>query len=346
MIDNSILKDKAKSLPENPGVYLMKDSLQNIIYVGKAKNLKNRVRSYFYNLSQRSSKIEKLLLNIRDFEFYVTDTELDALLLECKLIRDLKPPYNTLLKNPNVYSYIKIDYSREFPTLEATLEKEDKNSIYFGPYNSFNATTNLINIIKDIYPIIRCEKSYLNKRICLNYAINPCKSICDKCLSPEEYKTNIEEVQSILKGDTGPILMKLNKSMGKAAEDLNFEEASKIRDNIKLIYHIKSINEVIEESLKNKLLIAVQDIDDSTSKVFIIKGNKLIFDKKIDKESINEGKLRKYALEQIEKKDVLKEELKEICKEDLDEQHIIYSYIKNKKNNMHYIEICLDEGKE
>lgn len=229
---NTTVKNKLAALPDSPGVYIMRDVYDNIIYVGKAKILKNRVRSYFRNSSNHSKKVEKMVENINDLSWIVTDTELEALVLECNLIKRHRPKYNILLKDDKSFPYIKITVSEDFPRILVTRKIDDKNALYFGPYaGTVNKT---VELLKKAYKIRSCNRDFSGKteRECLNYHILQCSGPCMKNISREEYRKQVDGAIAFLEGKSDGLLKQMKSEMKTAVSALEFEKAAELRDNI------------------------------------------------------------------------------------------------------------------
>ena len=234
-IKNDRIDAKLKSLPTNSGVYLMKNKDNKIIYVGKAVNLKNRVSQYFHK-SQKIKRIEKLVENIYDFDYIVTDTEDEALLLENNMIKKYKPKYNVLLKDDKTYSYIKVDMKSDYPMYFIARRVKNDGSKYFGPYPSAGTTNALLTYIKDNYMIRLCKPFKYRKRPCLYYQIKQCDAPCIKGkVSKEDYRKRITEINRLLSGNMNEIIKELTLQMNKASENMDYEKAAKLRDSIKNI---------------------------------------------------------------------------------------------------------------
>ena len=234
-IKNDRIDAKLKTLPTNSGVYLMKNKDNKIIYVGKAVNLKNRVSQYFHK-SQKIKRIEKLVENICDFDYIVTDTEDEALLLENNMIKKYKPKYNVLLKDDKTYSYIKVDMKSDYPMYFIARRVKNDGSKYFGPYPSAGTTNALLTYIKDNYMTRLCKPFKYRKRPCLYYQIKQCDAPCIKGkVSKEEYRKRITEINRLLSGNMSEIIKELSLQMNKASENMDYEKAAKLRDSIKSI---------------------------------------------------------------------------------------------------------------
>lgn len=243
------LRDKANHLPLEPGVYLMKDSSDTIIYVGKAKILKNRVTSYFHANSQHTAKTLKLVENIYDFEFIVTPSELDALVLECSLIKLHQPKYNILLKDDKGYNYIKISHG-EFPRITYSLNTTDKNADYIGPFTSGFSVKQAVEEANTIFMLPTCKRKFprdFNKeRPCLNRHIKRCMGVCEGNVSSEEYKKIIAEAIQYLESGSKSSVEELTAQMEQAAENLEFEKAARLRDRIAAITRLTAQQKILD----------------------------------------------------------------------------------------------------
>ena len=225
-----------KILPDRPGVYLMKNSLGEIIYVGKAKILKNRVRQYFQNSKNHSEKVKVMVKNIAEFEYIVTDSEMEALILECNLIKKYSPKYNIALKDDKFYPFIKITIKEDFPRLFVTRKFAKDGSKYFGPYTNVNAVYETINLLRKIFPIRNCKKSIIEgqniSRPCLNYHIKKCPGPCGGYITKNHYSEMIDEVIDILNGTDRTLVNKLKVEMQELSSSLEFEKAALVRNKI------------------------------------------------------------------------------------------------------------------
>ena len=228
-----------KNLPEKPGVYIMKNNLGEIIYVGKAKILKNRVKSYFQNSKNHSEKVRVMVKNIAEFEYIITDTEMEALILECNLIKKYSPKYNIVLKDDKFYPFIKITINDDYPRVFVTRKYAKDGSKYFGPYTNGTAVYETINLINKLFPLRTCKLSIKEDgekvRPCLNYHIKKCLGPCAGHVSKEKYLEMINDIMDILKGKDKTIVSNLKSSMEKASMNLEFEKAAEFRDKISAI---------------------------------------------------------------------------------------------------------------
>ncbi len=273
------LREKANRLPLEPGVYLMKNENGDIIYVGKAKALKNRVTSYFRSNSQHNAKTLKLVDNIRDFDFIVTRSELDALVLECSLIKLHQPKYNILLKDDKGYNYIKI--SREdFPRITYSLNTNDKNADYIGPFTSGFTVKQAVEEANAIFMLPSCRKKFPRdfgkERPCLNHHIKRCMGVCEGKISSEEYKKIIEEAIEYLKDGSKASVEELTAQMEQAAENLEFEKAARLRDRIAAITRITSQQKILDYKKEYDIIGAAQNVGMASVAVIKYRGGRLV----------------------------------------------------------------------
>lgn len=235
-------KYQLKILPNKPGVYIMKNSLGEVIYVGKAKILKNRVRQYFQNSKNHTEKVKAMVKHIAEFEYIVTDSEMEALILECNLIKKYSPKYNIALKDDKFYPFIKITTNEDFPRVFVTRNFAKDGNKYFGPYTKGAAVYEVMDLIKKLFPLRTCKKAIIEggepTRACLNYHINLCKAPCAGYISKAEYGKMIDDIINILNGTDNSITKNLKNQMELAAEELEFEKAAKLRDRILAIESI------------------------------------------------------------------------------------------------------------
>ncbi|SEN70895.1 excinuclease ABC subunit C [Mesobacillus persicus] len=343
------IKEKGKSLPLSPGVYLMKDTLGNTIYVGKAKNLKQRVRSYFQDSKNHSQKVQKLVKNINDFEVIETDTEFEAFLLECKLIQDIKPFFNSRMKSPQTYPYIVIRKERGRHDIEITQEPQpfdDTDSLTFGPYTSKNAVEKALQAIKEHYRI-DCSNPSNRKSACLNYSIGTCMGICLGEPAREQYEAVIDKIIHLLNGRDSSILMEMKRKMNLASESFDFETAAKYKENIDAIHFLLDRKKVITFATNPKNMVVIELLDDNNIKLFLIRGNKVLFS---EKHSRLEPKqltsiISIKVLSLFKKNEVTRS--KQMNQTEMDQARIIYSYLKS--NHSRYLmipQIWLKSGNE
>lgn len=231
------INEELKKLPTCPGVYMHKDRLGTVIYVGKAVNLRNRVRQYFRNSSQHSPKVRSMVSNIAEFDYITCGTEMEALILECNLIKKYMPKYNILLKDDKTYPYIEVTMSEEFPRVIRTREVKRDENRYFGPYSDSTAVWRILKMIDEMYPLKKCSTLHFpeNTRPCLNYFIGKCKGICVGKADREEYLEMIRDILGILGGKDAGVIRKLEGKMMEASDALKYKEAAKYRDYIRAL---------------------------------------------------------------------------------------------------------------
>lgn len=254
------LREKAMKLPLTPGVYIMKNKDKKIIYIGKAKKLKNRVSTYFGSQNNHSTKVRKMVENVDDFDYILTDSEFEALVLECSLIKQNMPKYNILLKDDKGYSYIKITKG-PWGKISASFRKDDPTATYLGPYTGNFSVKNSVDEAREIFKLPSCQKVFprdIGKgRPCLNYFISKCSAPCARKISLEEYEENLSQAVEFLKGGSAETIKRLKAEMEEAAENLEFEKAAKIRDKIKSIEKIGSKQKVVVGGSTNEDVFAI-----------------------------------------------------------------------------------------
>ena len=273
------LEEKIRMLPDSPGCYLMKDASGEIIYVGKAVNLKNRVRSYFRDTAH-TPKVAAMIAHIDDFEVLLCETNLEALILECNLIKLHKPYYNILLKDDKHYPYLKVDMRQPFPRLELCRKMEKDGAKYFGPYIGANAVRQVIEAVRDVFPIRSCKQVLppkSPKRPCMNYDIGRCLAPCAGKCTEETYREMMEGVLSFLGGDYDGVLKKLKKDMEEAAAALRFEKAAAIRDKIRDVQGLMERQIALRTDRSEQDLIALaQDGLDAMIQILYVRGGRMV----------------------------------------------------------------------
>ena len=275
------IQEELKKLPNCPGVYIMHDEADNIIYVGKAINLHNRVRSYFRKNIGRGPQIDKMVSLISRFEYIVTDSELEALVLENNLIKEYSPKYNTMLKDDKTYPYIKVTLGEAYPRVLFSRQMKKDKSRYFGPYTSAAAVKDTIDLINKLYQLRTCNKNLPkecgNSRACLNYHIKQCLAPCQGNISQEEYQGQVKKALDFLNGSYQDTLKELSAKMQEASENLEFEEAIRYRDLYNSVRQIASRQKITDSDGEDKDIIALAvDDKDAVVQVFFIRGGKLI----------------------------------------------------------------------
>ncbi len=276
-----MLEEKIKTLPESPGVYIMKNKDGKIIYIGKAKVLKNRVRQYFMNMASHSPKVKAMVSNIADFDYIMCDSEMEALVLECNLIKEHKPKYNILLKDGKRYPYIKLTVNEEYPKMLYVRRAENDGAKYFGPYPSGFSVRETFDTVKQIFKIAHCNKSFPKdigkSRPCLYYSMGRCIAPCSGNVTSEEYKKIFEDIAKFLSGSDRELLDSLNREMRAAAENLEFERAALCRDKIESITNLSEKQKVLstKDGDIDIVACAAEEILASVES-FYIRGGKLI----------------------------------------------------------------------
>ena len=275
------IEEELKKLPEKPGVYIMHDAQDTIIYVGKAIRLRSRVRSYFRENIGRGPSIDKMVTQIARFEYIVTDSELEALVLENNLIKEHNPKYNTLLKDDKTYPYIKVTVGEAYPrVLFSRLMKKDK-SRYFGPFTSAAAVKDTIELLNKLFKLRTCNRNLPRdcgmERPCLNYHIGQCMAPCDGKISQAEYRKNVDKALEFLNGNYNMILDELREKMELAAENLEFEEAARYRDLFHSVQQVSQKQKITDSDLEDKDIIALdKDGGEAVVQVFFVRAGKLI----------------------------------------------------------------------
>ena len=270
------IEEELKKLPNKPGVYIMRDKDDTIIYVGKAISLKNRVRQYFRK-NDKTARIERMVSLIDHFEYIVVDNEAEALILECNLIKKNRPKFNVLLKDDKTYPYIKIDIKSDFPNVIITRRLINDGSKYFGPYANPGAAKEMVDFIKRKYQIRQCRNFKSNTRPCLNYHIKRCLAPCVGLVSKEEYRKQIDEIMDLLEGKTDKILKDLEIKMKEASSKLDFEQAAYLRDRRQAIERVSEKQKVSNISENNIDVIGLFKSElEVCIEIFFVRGSKMI----------------------------------------------------------------------
>ena len=315
------IEEELKKLPNKPGVYVMKDKDDNIIYVGKAVSLKNRVRQYFRK-TDKTARIEKMVSLIDHFEYIVVDNEAEALILECNLIKKNRPKFNVLLKDDKTYPYIKIDIKSDYPGVFLTRRLINDGSKYFGPYANPGAAKEMIDFIKQKYKIRQCRNLKPRSRPCLNYHINKCLAPCMEYVTIEEYKKQIDEIIDLLEGRTNKIIKELEEQMKEAAKKMDYEKAANLRDKITAIDRVLEKQKVSNISENNIDVIGLYKSDlEVCVEIFFVRGSKMIGRehyfyqdlKDMENKEIISGFIKQYYLENpnIPNKIMIREEIED-----------------------------------
>lgn len=270
-----------KNLPDKPGVYIMKNSLGEVIYVGKAKILKNRVRQYFRKSKNHSEKVKAMVKNISEFEYIVTDSEVEALILECNLIKKYRPRYNILLKDDKHYPFIKVTVNEDFPRLIVTRNMFKDGAKYFGPYPDVSAVHETVELMRRIFPIRTCKKYIKDNgdkiRPCLNYHIKRCSAPCAGLISKEEYRKVIKKAVDLIAGRDSEVISELRAEMEKASMNLEFERAADFRDKMLAAEKVREKQKIIIGNFENEDFISLySDEKDSCVQVFFLRSGKIV----------------------------------------------------------------------
>ena len=315
------IEEQLKMLPDKPGVYIMHDVDDRIIYVGKAVNLKNRVRSYFRK-TDKTERIKRMVSLIDHFEYIVVDNEAEALILECNLIKKNRPRFNVLLKDDKTYPYIKVDVKSDYPNVVITRKIVNDGSKYFGPYANPGAAKEMVDFIKQKYKIRQCKNFRSETRACLNYHINRCLGPCMGYISKEDYRKQIDEIIDILDGKVDKVLKDLQKQMLEEADKMNFEKAAYIRDRMLAIQRVNEKQKVsnISENNIDVIGIAKSEIEVCVE-IFFVRGSKMVgrehylFNdlKEMDDKEIISGFIKQYYLDNqnLPNKIMVREELED-----------------------------------
>lgn len=275
------IEEELKKLPGQPGVYIMHDAKDAIIYVGKAISLKNRVRQYFQSSRDKTAKIKQMVSKIARFEYIVTDSELEALVLECNLIKEHRPRYNTMLKDDKTYPYIKVTASEKYPRILFSRQmKKDKNK-YFGPFTSAGAVKDTIELIRKIYRIRACSRKLpqdMGKdRPCLYYHIHQCDAPCQGYISQADYQKSVKQAVGFLNGQYEPVMKYLEEKMRTASETMEFEKAIEYRDLLDSVRKVAQKQKITSQSMEDRDIIAMaKDERDAVVQVFFVRDGKLI----------------------------------------------------------------------
>lgn len=275
------IEEELKKLPDKPGVYLMKDDAGHIIYVGKAVNLKNRVRQYFQNNKNHSIKVKKMVQHISSFEYIIVRSEVEALVLECNLIKKYDPKYNICLKDDKTYPYIKVNVQDAFPKMSVVRQMKKDGAKYFGPYTNAAAMWEIVEIVKNTWPLRTCSRNLPRdigkERACLDYHIGKCKAPCEGRISEEEYKVMINEVVDFLGGHRKEVIQRLQKEMMEASEALDFEKAATLRDQILAIEKIEQKQNATLTTMADQDIIAfAKSPEDTLVQVYFVRQGKLV----------------------------------------------------------------------
>lgn len=339
MDNKGSLKQKINELPDRPGVYLMQDFLGNIIYVGKAKNLKNRVSQYFHKQKNREPKVEEMIQHIEDFEYRVLDTELDAFLEECRLIKEIKPRYNRQMKNDRKYVYLKIPYET-FPKLEIVQKLKEDGARYYGPFNSRHRVETALQYLNDSFLIRKCSTPGLVKRGngCLYRQLGTCLGVCTEEVSPDEYKVQLQALCQVIEGRDKGAIKKIKSHLEKAVEELDFEKAARYREYLLGLHYIQGRQKLFCTTRRNRNLLALEILseDKRTAKLYLVKGNKLVLSRVVDftnlipchDSPLQKEELMQFLREAQERLTLDQVHSRQLTQQEVDEAQILDSYLR------------------
>jgi excinuclease ABC subunit C len=339
------LEEALKNLPDKPGVYIMKNSDGEIIYIGKAVSLKNRVRQYFQNSRNHSAKVIAMVSHIAEFEYMLTDSELEALILECNLIKKHKPRYNILLKDDKHYPYIKVTVNEEYPRLLMVRKVLRDGAKYFGPYSESSSVKETIQILKGLYPLRTCNREVsFGKtcgRPCLNYHINRCIGPCTGEVNKEEYMEMIKKIIAFLSGKEDMISKDLWDKMEKASQELDFEKAAEFRDALSAVKKIQEKQKIISSALEDEDVIAYSKGDQgSCIEVFFIRGGKLLGRENFYFEDFEEddgGLLEQFVMQFYSDREYIPKDI--LLQNELPEINIVEAFLSNKRGSKVHIKV-------
>ena len=342
------IKEQLKKLPGEPGVYLMKDENDKIIYVGKAISLKNRVRQYFQSSKNHSSKVKSMVKNIKSFEYIITDSELEALILECNLIKKYRPKYNVLLRDDKTYPYIKVTVNEDYPRVLKVRRVLKDKAKYFGPYTNVEAVNDTLDVIRNIYPIRTCnidiDRAIKNKmRPCLNYHIKRCVGPCTGHVSKVEYNKMIEEILLFLSGKEEKLIEILKEKMNKCSMEFNFEEAAIYRDKILNLQEMmqKQKIDVSTDNVNQDIIAMAYNDEEACVQSFFIRHGKVVgrehFILEGTKDSSKEAILSSFVKQFYMKAEYIPKEI--IIESEIEDQVVLEEWLSNIKGQKVFIRI-------
>ena len=347
------IEEELKKLPGKPGVYLMHDARDEIIYVGKAVSLKNRVRQYFQSSRNKGLKIESMVPQIARFEYIVTDSELEALVLECNLIKEYRPKYNTMLKDDKAYPFIRVTLQEEYPrVLFSRTMKKDKSK-YYGPYTSAAAVKETIELIRRLYHLRSCSRKLPAEagrdRPCLYYHIHQCKAPCQGWISREEYRKQVDQALDFLNGNFRQVLEDLTAKMNRAAEELKFEEAAEYRDLMDSVRRIGEHQKITSGDGEDKDVVALaMDRGDAVAQIFFIRDGKLIgrehFYLRVAEGEAHRDVLQSFVKQFYAGTPLIPREL--MLSEEVEEQEILEEWLSKKRGQRVHIRVPKKGTKE
>lgn len=331
------LRDKTSKLTSKPGCYIMKDKSEKIIYIGKAKNLKKRVTSYFRRGQDHLPKVWKMVSNVYDYDFIVTDSEFEALVLECSLIKQYTPKYNILLKDDKGYSYIRIS-NEEYPRITAVLQKNNDDAEYIGPYTSSYAVKQAVKEANKVFMLPTCSRvfprDFRKARPCLNNHIKQCMGVCTGRISAEEYRATVKQAVEYIKQGSSESVERLTREMEKAAEELNFELAAKLRDRISAIAKAAENQKIIDADMKDSDIIAISQNSEMACASVIMYRNGRLFDKAdfFLGEKEDQAKMREeFILRFYSSKDFIPREI--LLDEEINDYELLQQWLREKSGH-------------
>lgn len=331
------LRDKTSKLTSSPGCYIMKDKSDKIIYIGKAKNLKKRVTSYFRRSQDHLPKVWKMVSHVYDYDFIVTDSEFEALVLECSLIKQYAPKYNILLKDDKGYSYIRVS-EEEYPKITAVLQKDNDNAEYIGPYTSSYAVKQAVKEANKVFMLPTCSRvfprDFRKARPCLNHHIKQCMGVCTGRISGEEYRNTVKQAIEYIKQGSSESVERLTIEMEKAAEDLNFELAAKLRDRISAITKAAEDQKIVDLNMKDTDIIAISQNSETACASVIMYRNGRLFDKAdfFLGEKEDQTKMREeFILRFYSSKDFIPREI--LLDEEINENELLQKWLREKSGH-------------
>ncbi len=342
------IQEQLKKLPAEPGVYLMKDENNKIIYVGKAISLKNRVRQYFQSSKNHSSKVKSMVKNIKSFEYIITDSELEALILECNLIKKYRPKYNVLLRDDKTYPYIKVTVNEDFPRVLKVRRVLRDKAKYFGPYTNVEAVNDTLDVIRNIYPIRTCNVDIeraikSNMRPCLNLHIKRCVGPCTGNVSKEEYNKMIEEILLFLSGKEETLIEILKEKMNKCSMEFNFEEAALYRDKIINLQDMmqKQKIDVSTDDVNQDIIAMAYNDEEACVQSFFIRHGKIVgrehFILEGTKDSSKESILSSFVKQFYMKAEYIPKEIIIEC--EIEDQVVLEEWLSNIKGQKVFIRV-------
>lgn len=340
------IQEELKKVPQLPGVYLMHDETDAIIYVGKAIKLRNRVRSYFRKNNQHTNKIKRMVASVKWFEYIVTDSELEALILENNLIKKHRPKYNTMLKDDKSYPYIKVTMGEAFPRVMITREMKKDKSKYYGPYTNAYAAKEIIDLLRKLYKIRTCNRilprDVGKERACLYYHIHQCDAPCQGFISQEDYGKQIAEAVEFLDGKYDMVIKMLTEAMYQASEAMDFEKAAEYRDQLESVNVIAKKQKIVDAAMDDRDIIAFAKSDsEAIVQVFFIRNGKMIGREHFRLDNVDDQTgssiMSSFVKQFYSGTPYIPKEL--MLQEELDEANIIQSWLSNKRGQKVYIKV-------